>query len=44
MLKRLFFACCCAAVLLGAAAPPQPAAACPLICRMVNGHWVCGCG
>ena len=24
-------------------APPAPASACPLICRYVNGHWVCGC-
>lgn len=43
MIKRIVFAAFCAFVLFGAASPP-PASACPMICRMVNGQWVCGCG
>ena len=41
--RRLALAALAAALLVTAVAP-QPAAACPLICRYVNGHWVCGCG
>ena len=42
MVKRLILALC-AALVLTFAAQPQHANACPLICHMVNGHWVCGC-
>jgi hypothetical protein len=44
MMRRLLLAAFAFSVLSLTAVPPQPAAACPLICRFVNGHWVCGCG
>lgn len=43
-MKRLLLGALAAALLFTYASPPQPAAACPLICRFENGHWVCGCG
>lgn len=42
-MRRLFLGALAAALLITAVAP-QPAAACPLICRYHDGHWVCGCG